>query len=134
MVDFEYEHSVETVADAAAVWALWSDVERWTEWDTSVQKVTLEGEFAVGSAGTMYIEGLPPLDFTLTEVEAGVGFTDETTIPGGIVRFAHRVEDLGGRLRVTHRVEVEGPGEMGPGIVEDVPEAMAALVRLAEQG
>jgi len=129
MADFEYEHSVQTSASAEAVWALWSDVERWVEWDTSVQKVTLEGPFAVGSAGVMYIEGLPPLDFTLTEVEPGVGFTDETVVPGGVVRFGHRYE----AGRVTHRVEVDGPGEMGPAIVEDVPEAMEALVRLAEK-
>lgn len=132
MVDFEFEHSVETVARAQAVWGLWSEVERWGEWDTSVQKVTLDGAFEQGSRGVMYIEGLPPLDFVLTEVEPGVGFTDETTVPGGVVRFVHRMETAGDTLRVTHRVEIEGPGEMGPAIVEDVPEAMEKLVRLAE--
>ena len=133
MVDFESEHSVETSARAEAVWALWTEVERRGEWDLSVQKLTLDGPFAVGSAGVMYIDGLPPLDYTLTEVEPGVAFTDETAIPGGVVRFAHRLEQVGDRLRVTYRVEVDGPGEMGPGIVEDVPQAMEALVRLAEK-
>jgi uncharacterized membrane protein len=133
MADFEYEHSVETSARAEAVWALWTEVERRSEWDLSVQKLTLDGPFAVGSAGVMYIEGLPPLGYTLTEVEAGVAFTDETAIPGGVVRFAHRLEQVGDRLRVTYHVEVDGPAEMGPGIVEDVPEAMEALVRLAEK-
>jgi polyketide cyclase/dehydrase/lipid transport protein len=133
MVDFEFEHSVETSAGAQAVWALWSEVDRWVEWDTSVQKVTLDGPFEVGSSGIMHIEGMPPLAFRLTEVLPGVGFTDETAIPGGVVRFGHRLEPVGDRVRVTHWVEVDGPGEMGPVIVEDVPEAMEALVRLAEK-
>ena len=129
MADYEFEHSVETTASGEAVWRLWSDVERWGEWDTSVQKVTLDGPFEPGSTGTMYIEGMPPLGFRLTEVSPGVGFTDETTIPGGVVRFAHRYE----AGRVTHRVEIEGPGELGPMITADVPEAMEKLVRLAEK-
>ncbi len=133
MTDFEYEHSVETSARAEAVWDLWCEVDRRPEWDTSVRKLTLDGPFAAGTSGTMDIEGLPPLDFRLIEVEPGVAFTDETAIPGGVVRFAHRLEQLGDRVRVTYRVEVDGPGEMGPGIVEDVPEAMDALVRLAEK-
>lgn len=134
MVDFEYEHSVETAARPEAVWALWRDADRRGEWDRSVQKLTLDGEFAAGTTGTMHIEGLPPLDFRLTEVRPGVGFTDETAVPGGVVRFIHRMEPIPTGVRVTYQVEVEGPGELGPGIVEDVPEAMEALVRLAEQG
>ena len=134
MADYEFEHSVETSADERAVWELWSTIDRWVEWDTSVQKVTLDGPFEVGVEGTMHIEGMPPLDFRLTEVEPGVGFVDETAIPGGVVRFGHRLERVGDRVRVTHRVEIDGPGELGPAITEDVPEAMEALVRLAEKG
>jgi hypothetical protein len=39
-------------------------------------------------------------------------------------------------VRITHRVQIEGPAaqEMGPMVVEDVPEAMAGLARMAEAG
>jgi hypothetical protein len=135
MTNYEFEHSVETTASTQAVWDLWHDVSRWTAWDTSLESVELEGPFAVGSSGTMVIPGQPPIAFTLTDVRQGEGFTDETTIPGALLRFDHAVAPLAdGRALVTHRVEIEGPAaqELGPMVTEDVPDAMAALVKLAE--
>jgi hypothetical protein len=135
MAKFEHEHSVEMSATASAVWELYREVSRWVEWDTGLDEATLDGPFEVGSAGVMHIAGLGPIGFRLVEVEPGVSFTDETVVEGAVVRFAHRLEPLpGGRLRVTHRVEVEGPaaGALGPAIVEDLPEALAALAKLAE--
>lgn len=137
MASYEYAHSVETTASADAVWALWSDVTTWARWDGSVERVTLDGPFESGSTGTMIIPEQPPIAFTLTEVSPGKGFTDETQVPGGILRFRHELEALAdGRLRVTHYVEIDGPRDMadefGPMVTEDVPEAMRGLVRLAE--
>lgn len=135
MADYEYEHSVETTASTQAVWELWRDVSRWTAWDTSLESVELDGPFATGSSGTMVIPGQPPIAFTLTDVRPGAGFTDETSIPGALLRFRHVVEPLGGgQARVTHRVEIEGPAaqELGPMVTEDVPDAVAGLVKLAE--
>jgi hypothetical protein len=135
MTKFEHEHSVEMSAAASSVWELYREVSRWVEWDTGLDKATLDGPFEVGSTGVMHIPGLGPIEFRLVEVVPGVSFTDETVVEGAVVRFAHRLEPLpDGRLRATHRVEVEGlaAGEMGPAIVEDLPEALAALAKLAE--
>jgi Polyketide cyclase / dehydrase and lipid transport len=135
MTNYEYSHTVETTAPTQAVWDLWRDVSRWTEWDSSLESVTLDGPFTAGSSGTMVIPGQPPIAFTLTDVREGAGFTDETSIPGALLRFDHAVEALGeGRARVTHSVVIEGPEaqELGPVVTEDVPEAVAALVKLAE--
>ncbi|MEU5691654.1 SRPBCC family protein [Actinosynnema sp. NPDC020468] len=133
MADYEFEHSVETDASAAAVWGLWSDVRRWVEWDSSVESVSLDGEFVVGAVGRMVVEGQPPLVFSLIEVTEGESFTDETRVPGAVLRFGHRLAVVGGRLRVTHRVEIDGDaaGELGPLVTSDVPAAMDGLVGLA---
>ncbi|MEC3980704.1 SRPBCC family protein [Amycolatopsis sp. H20-H5] len=136
MANYEYEHTVTTTAPADAVWALWSDVSRWTEWDTSLEAITLDGPFAPGSGGTMTIPGQPLITYILTEVEPGVAFSDETAIPGGVLRFGHRLTTADGLTTITHRVEIDGPPEMakefGPVVTEDVPEAMRALAKLAE--
>jgi hypothetical protein len=136
MANYEFEHTVTTTAPADAVWALWSDVSRWTEWDTSLEAITLDGPFAAGSGGTMTIPGQPPIAYTLTVVEPGAGFTDETEIPGGVLRFIHRAETVAGLTTITQRTEIDGPAEMarefGPAVTEDVPEAMRALAELAE--
>lgn len=133
MTNFSFEHSVEGPASVEDVWALWSDVSRWTEWDSGLESVTLTGPFAAGSTGTMVVEGQGPISFVLTSVEEGVGFEDETSVPGAVLRFSHRVEPVSGGVRVTHSVVVEGPAAevLGPLVTADLPEAVEALVKLA---
>ena len=133
---YDYEHSIETSASPAAVWALWSDVGRWVEWDTSVSAMRMDGPFAPGGTGVMTIEGQGDIEFRLTDVEPGIGFTDETVLPVATLRFGHTMTPLpGGRLRVTHRVTIDGPAAqgMGPQVTADVPDAMAGLVAIAER-
>jgi hypothetical protein len=137
MASYEFEHSIDTTADAAAVWRLWSDVATWPSWDNSVRGVDIDGPFEVGTTGTMHIEGQGPISFRLTEIWPGTGFADETEIPGGVLRFVHHVTaKLGGGNTVTVRVEIDGAPDMaaqfGPMVTADTPESVAALVKLAE--
>jgi len=129
---FTYSNTVETSAPAAAVWALWSDVSTWPEWDEAIDRVVLDGSFVAGTTGTMAVRGRDPLPFQIVEVEQGRGFADETRLPDATVRFRHTVE--GGR--VTHAVEIEGAEELarslGAMITAGIPETMATLVALAE--
>lgn len=138
---WEFEHSVEADVTPAQVWARYADVASWPEWDTGIVEVTLDGPFVAGTTGTMTPEGQGPLPFTLTETVPEAGFTDETVIPDAVtLRFVHRLAGLpGGRTRITHRLEIEGPAaatmgpELGPQITEDFPEAMEALAKVAGQ-
>ena len=130
---YEFEHSTEGPASVEAVWALWSDVSRWTEWDEGLASVTLEGPFVEGASGTMEVKGQGLISFTLTSVEDGIGFVDETSVPGALLRFSHRVEALDNGVRVTHSVVIEGPAAqfLGPLVTADLPDAVEALVKLA---
>lgn len=135
MLNYEYEHSVVTSASPDTILAIWSDPAGWPSWDTSVSKVDLDGPFEVGNAGTMHLIGQDPVAFRLTAIDE-TGFTDETPIPGGVLRFIHVVAPHEGGALITHRVQIEDAAELaaqlGPAVVEDVPEAMAGLVALAE--
>ncbi|MFI9816299.1 SRPBCC family protein [Saccharothrix variisporea] len=134
MQTYEFEHSVEGSASVEAVWGLWSDVARWTEWDGDLESIELDGPFDAGTRGRMVMPGQPVIEFVLTEVVPGKGFTDETTVQGAVLRFAHEVEAVGaGRVKVTHRLVVEGAAaeEFGPVVAEGLPEAVERLVALA---
>lgn len=134
MESFEFEHKVVGLASVGAVWALWSEVARWVEWDDGLDEVSLDGGFEAGVKGRMVMPGRPVIEFVLTEVVPGKGFTDETTVPGAVLRFVHSVEDLGGgRVEVAHRLVVEGVAarEVGPLVAEGLPEAVERLVALA---
>ena len=132
MALYEYEHSETSTAPAAAIWPLWADTGRWPEWDEGVRSVVIDGPFAVGTGGTMTMDGMPPIPFTLTEVTEGRSFTDETVLPDAHLRFEHVLTDVDGGTRITYRVTIDGPEGFGPQVTEDTPDAMRALARLAE--
>ena len=38
-----FDHTVATVAMPGDVWAVWTDVDRWPEWDTELESASVEG-------------------------------------------------------------------------------------------
>ncbi len=131
---FEWTHTVTTPATAEEVWQLYADVQRWLEWDSGLSHVSLDGDFAAGSSGTMVVEGQPPLTWTLVEVTENVSFTDVTELPGmATLTFSHRVEPTPEGSAITHGVCIDGPAadELGPMVISDTPEAMEMLAGIA---
>lgn len=131
------EHTEYTSAPTEAVWALWSEVETWPEWDAGLEYVTLERPFAVGASGTLKPKGGPKVAFELTDVRAGEGFADETKLPLSRMRFEHSATREGDRTRITQRVTISGLGTplfsrvIGRGIARDLPETLRALGQMA---
>jgi hypothetical protein len=139
MTMWSYEHAIETAAPAAAVFALYAEVAGWPRWDAGLEACSLDGPFTTGTAGTITVAGFGALPFLLTQVEDGRAFADETPFGPVTLRFEHELEPLrAGGTRIVHRIHIVGDQadlvgpEMGPKIVADVPDAMAALARLAE--
>src|SRR5450759_1696669 len=135
---FSYVHVIETDVPAAAIWALYEDVDTWPAWDAQAELVTRDGPFAAGSTGTMKFAGQDQLPYRLTRVEPLREFVDETPVGDIVVRVSHLLEPTGaGRLRVTYAAEIDGPAEqareIGPMITADFPETMAALIAHARR-
>ena len=64
-----YAHSIETSAGATTIFAIFEDVGTWAEWNTGVERMELNGRFATGTTGTMFMPGQDPL--ATTAVGAG---------------------------------------------------------------
>jgi Polyketide cyclase / dehydrase and lipid transport len=136
MWTFEYRH--ESTADADAIWALWSDPGRWPAWDTDLEEVTLDGEFVAGAHGTLKPRGMDAIPIHLTRVEPASGYSDETELPGALLRFDHDLHERGDGVEIVQRVTMSGPSapeyfdSLGKGIVLDVPGSLRRLAEVAE--
>ncbi len=135
---FECEATFE--AEPAAVWAVWTDVAHWHEWDVSKEIAQLDGPFQPGVSGWAKQRGNLGGSFTITTVETGRRWVTECPIPLGKVVFDHLLEPVGGgRVRVVKKVEVEGGfGPLlrlfAPKMHRDITESLAALgLRLSSQ-
>jgi uncharacterized protein YndB with AHSA1/START domain len=137
---WEYEYSVETTADRAALWRCWSDMASWPEWNDGIAELQVEGPFEVGTAFAMTAPGEDePVRMRLTEIVPGELFTDEMDGGEFVVRTVHRLDPAdAGRTRVVYRTEITGPAadevgpRFGPAITADFPDVLTALVRRAE--
>ena len=132
---FECEATLQ--AGPAAVWAVWTDVARWPEWDVSKEIARLDGPFEPGVSGWAKQRGNLGGSFTITAVEAGRRWVSECSVLLGKVVFDHVLEPVAkGRVRVVKKVEVEGGIAplvllFVPKMRRDIAESLSALGRLA---
>jgi uncharacterized protein YndB with AHSA1/START domain len=134
------EHSAETTAAPETVWRVWSDVERWPEWNADLERAELTGPFAAGSTITMHQQGGDRIELRIAEVVEPKRFVDEADLGDVVVSTTHRLEPLGqGRVRILYQTEITGPQadtlgpQLGPEISADFPQVLGALVERAER-
>jgi uncharacterized protein YndB with AHSA1/START domain len=134
------EHSAETTAAPEAVWRVWSDVERWPEWNADLERAELSGPFAAGSTITMHQQGGDRMELQIAEAVERERFVDEADLGDVVVRTTHRLQPLGeGQVRILYRMEITGPQadtlgpQLGPAISADFPQVLGALVEQAER-
>lgn len=132
---FECEAMVE--AEPARLWAVWTDVARWPEWDASKEIARLDGPFEPGVSGWAKQRGTLGGSFTITVVEAGRRWVSECPVPLGKVVFDHVLKPVAsGRVRVVKRVDVEGGIAplvllFAPKMRRDIAQSLVTLGRLA---
>jgi uncharacterized membrane protein len=103
--------SIDIDADAARVWAVITDVERWPEWTDSVTSLHLldPAPLRVGSRALIEQPRLPRTQWTVTSIDEGHEFVWEATGPGVHTVARHGVEPLdAGRSRATLSISQEG--------------------------
>ncbi|WP_353267905.1 SRPBCC family protein [Gemmatimonas sp.] len=123
----------------ADLWARYVDVSRWTEWDPSLRRAALAGDFVVGAHGRLEALHGPPTAFTLTHVAAPARFDSRAVLPHvrvPLVRldFEHRLTPTTtGKTHIMHRVCICGPlgwlaaRLLGPVLAADADRAVRTL-------
>ena len=131
---FEHTGSISSTAPPAAVWALWSDVGTWPDWDPSVVAVTLDADFVAGARGTMTLAGPFEVPMSLDVVEPGRRYLDRLDLGELVISIDHLVVGRDGGCEVTVSTTITGPGAdgIGPLVTAEAPQALARLVERAE--
>ena len=100
-------------APGEQVWAVYSDVTRWSEWTASIVGVELlDGatDLVVGTRARIRQPKLPVAVWSVTEIEQGHTWTWVATAPGIRSTATHTVASTGdGTCRVDSSLTQEGP-------------------------
>ncbi len=133
------EHSVDCAVSQAFAWGFWSTVANWAVVDPAVESVTLDGAFAVGATGLTKQRGLDPVQWRISEVQAGESATIEIVVPGAVGRFHWRFAALANdRTRIIQRVTIAGEQvdeyakTIGVQLEKELPAGMQRLAQVIE--
>ncbi|MGO6747881.1 SRPBCC family protein [Rhizobium ruizarguesonis] len=138
-VKFVAAHTNTVNASPSSVWAIWSDVSKWHALDTANRKATIKGAFAPGSVVTLGLKDGNSVEVVLKTVTENKEFSDETTLPSGIIRTTHKMEQSGDNLIVTYYIEAEVAAAdaqafsagMWQNLIEGVPSQVGTVAALA---
>lgn len=135
---FTFEAQQRIHGDRDAVWATWTDPDRFPEWDPREERTSLSGPFAVGSTIDSKQKGNPGGVATITEVLPRQKWTAESGLPGGKLVIEHLLSQEGdGDIIVSKKYVASGPMSVlfrcwyGPRVRRALPETFSALEREA---
>ena len=95
---WEYEYSVNTAVPPDTIWRYWSDLATWPQWNDGIEKIEMDGPFAVGTTFQMTPPGEDPIVLRLVDIVPGELFTDEMDSGDFTVRV-RQVPSVAGRRR-----------------------------------
>jgi hypothetical protein len=108
----EQSVTVDIAASPGRVWEVLSNVEHWSDWTASVRWVRRldEGPLRAGSQAKISQPRIPTVDWTVTELQPGQGFTWVSGGAAARTTARHSIEPIdGGGARVRLSVEQAGP-------------------------
>ena len=124
---------------ADQIWNLFADINRWQEWDDSIDHASLQGEFAVGNSFELKPKGGPKVQIELIVVEAPFRFVDKTHFPLAVMTGEHQFEETPEGLRMTTTMRVSGFLSwlwiklVAQGIVDSLPTEMVHQAEMARE-
>jgi hypothetical protein len=103
------EASLETTAPPATVWRVWSDVNRWPEWNPDMKESRLDGPLKLGATGMINTKSGGKHDVVVTYFQDGRSFELESTaLPGTKMAIRAAIAPSGGGSRITQGFEPRG--------------------------
>lgn len=104
-------HNIDINAPPETVWAIWSDIERWSEWTASITKIEklAPGPLAVGLRARVRQPKLPTAIWRVNELEENRGFNWVSKSPGAYVTGIHTIKPIARGSRTAMTLIFAGP-------------------------
>lgn len=103
------EASKDTDAAPAKVWRIWSDVDRWPDWNPDMNQSRLDGPLRLGTTGMIDTKSGGKHDVVITHYEDGKSFELESTaLPGTKMAIRATVTPTEAGTRITQGFEPRG--------------------------
>ena len=102
------EVTIKTSATKEQIWNLWTEVDKWKNWDEEVEYSKLNGKFEVGSSGILKPKKGPKSKFVILSENKLSEFTTRSFLPLTKMDFTHKMTIKGNELYITHGVEIKG--------------------------
>lgn len=135
-----FSHTTNTTASPEAIWAIWTDVANWSEWDTGLQSAELSGDWQEGVKGILVPdEGPSKVKFKVIDYQDAIrAYTFKTSLPLGGLFVKRSLEVRDGKTYFTHEVWFTGlfkktfAKRLGTRYREMLPAVMEQVARRAE--
>lgn len=98
-----------TNAKPDAIFALWADIDHWTDFDDGIEWAKLIDTFTAGGHYALKPKGGPKVNATIEVVEPSRRFVDVSHLPGAKLRFDHTITEHAGTTRVSIVMTLSGP-------------------------
>lgn len=137
--NWRFSHTQQTTAHPRSVWAVWTDVPNWPNWDSALRSARLSGEFGEGATGWLKPDKGFRVRFRIVDVEPGRGYTLKTPVPFGSLNVRRSLYTENGTTFFTHEVVFTGlfkkalGRRLGSRYRLILPEVMQSIARIAEQ-
>lgn len=141
-IAFEGSYTAKTKASVERLWEVWTDVNKWHEWDGGVARAEIKDDFRAGKSFSLSPQpGDKTFEVKLKTVTKEKEFSDETALPFGVIKGTHQIETDGNLRRVTvglraevdaHVSEMFGK-EIWPDMNGGLPDAIDSMIKRAEQ-
>jgi hypothetical protein len=90
------------------VWESLIDVPTWHLWDTELIEAKLEGDFKIGTKGTMIPKKGPKLKFFISEMTLKKSYTINTIMPVGELVIKRNLKIVDNKIEFTDDIEFTG--------------------------
>lgn len=135
----QLQFKVEVKAPKEIIWSYYAEQSKRHIWEEDLESLNFNGELVTGTTGTMKLEGMPEMSFTLTNIVKNASYWDKTEVPGmGNIYFGHDIFEEDGRNFIQHTVklEKETPSEEDLnflcGVFSDVPKSVMKIKKEVE--